>query len=52
MIETARVRLRPWRERDRAPLAAMHSDEEVMADYGAQPFVSLVWAARPEMDCS
>ncbi|WP_397400166.1 GNAT family N-acetyltransferase [Phenylobacterium sp.] len=34
MIETARVRLRPWRESDRAPLAAMHSDEEVMADYG------------------
>ena len=34
MIETARVRLRPWREPDRAPLAAMHADEEVMADYG------------------
>lgn len=34
MIETARVRLRPWRESDRAPLAVMHSDEEVMADYG------------------
>jgi RimJ/RimL family protein N-acetyltransferase len=34
MIETPRVRLRPWRESDRAPLAAMHSDEEVMADYG------------------
>lgn len=34
MIETARVRLRPWRELDRAPLAAMHSDAEVMADYG------------------
>jgi RimJ/RimL family protein N-acetyltransferase len=34
MIETARVRLRPWREADRAPLAAMHLDEEVMADYG------------------
>ena len=34
MIETARVRLRPWREPDRAPLAAMHSDADVMADYG------------------
>jgi RimJ/RimL family protein N-acetyltransferase len=34
MIETARVRLRPWREPDRAPLADMHADEEVMADYG------------------
>ena len=34
MIETARVRLRPWREPDRAPLAVMHADLEVMADYG------------------
>jgi RimJ/RimL family protein N-acetyltransferase len=34
MIEAARVRLRPWREPDRSPLAAMHTDEEVMADYG------------------
>lgn len=34
MIESARVRLRPWREPDRVPLAALHSDAEVMADYG------------------
>lgn len=34
MIQAARVRLRPWQAMDRAPLAAMHADEEVMADYG------------------
>lgn len=34
-IETPRFRLRPWEERDRAPLAAMHADPEVMHDYGA-----------------
>lgn len=32
-IETERLRLRPWRETDRVPLAAMHADAEVMADY-------------------
>ena len=34
MIETERLTLRPWDEADRAPLAAMHADAEVMADYG------------------
>jgi RimJ/RimL family protein N-acetyltransferase len=34
VIETERLTLRPWEEADRAPLAAMHADEEVMADYG------------------
>jgi len=34
MIKTARTVLRPWRETDRVPLAAMHADKEVMADYG------------------
>jgi RimJ/RimL family protein N-acetyltransferase len=33
-IRTPRLILRPWREADRAPLAAMHADPEVMADYG------------------
>lgn len=33
-ITTDRLVLRPWRESDRAPLAAMHADVEVMADYG------------------
>ena len=34
MIQTARAKLRPWQESDRAPLAQMHADAEVMADYG------------------
>ena len=34
MIETARLILRPWTDRDRAPLAAMHADPEVMWDHG------------------
>ena len=34
MIETARLFLRPWTDRDRAPLAAMHADPEVMWDQG------------------
>ena len=34
VIETQSLRLRPWREADRAPLAAMHAHPEVMADYG------------------
>ena len=34
MIKTARTVLRPWRDTDRASLAAMQADEEVMADYG------------------
>ena len=33
-LETARLTLRPWDEADRGPLAAMHAEEEVMADYG------------------
>jgi RimJ/RimL family protein N-acetyltransferase len=34
MIETPRLRLRKWEERDRAPLAAMNADPEVMRDLG------------------
>jgi RimJ/RimL family protein N-acetyltransferase len=34
MIHTARLTLRPWRETDRASLAAMCRDPEVMWDYG------------------
>lgn len=33
-IETERLLLRPWREDDLDPLAAMQADAEVMADYG------------------
>ncbi|MFO1162350.1 MAG: GNAT family N-acetyltransferase [Reyranellaceae bacterium] len=34
MIETHRLRLRPWREDDRDAFAALHADPEVMADLG------------------
>lgn len=34
IIETPRLRLRPWREGDRAAFAALHADPEVMADLG------------------
>lgn len=34
MIETARLRLRPWDEADRAAFAALHADPAVMQDYG------------------
>lgn len=34
MIETARLRLRPWRESDRAPYHAIKSDPLVMATLG------------------
>lgn len=33
MIETERLILRPWRDEDRAPLASMHADPEVMHDH-------------------
>lgn len=33
-IQTERLLLRPWRDEDLAPLAAMQADPEVMADYG------------------
>lgn len=33
MIETERLILRPWRDEDRGPLAAMHTDPEVMHDH-------------------
>ena len=33
MIETERLLLRPWRHEDRAPMAAMLADPEVMWDY-------------------
>ena len=32
VIDTRRVRLRPWRETDREALATMHADPEVMLD--------------------
>jgi RimJ/RimL family protein N-acetyltransferase len=34
MLQTARVRLRPWQEHHRAAFAALHSDPVVMADLG------------------
>ena len=34
MIETARLRVRPWRDSDRAPFAAMGQDAEVMRYLG------------------
>lgn len=34
MIETQRLRLRPWRSDDRDAFAALLADPEVMADYG------------------
>jgi ribosomal-protein-alanine N-acetyltransferase len=34
VIETARLLIRPWQEGDRAPIAAMQADPEVMWDYG------------------
>ena len=34
VIRTSRLLLRPWQETDRATLAALHSDPEVMQDYG------------------
>ena len=33
MIETARLVLRPWEERDRAPFAAINADPEVMRHF-------------------
>jgi RimJ/RimL family protein N-acetyltransferase len=33
-IDTARLRLRCWRDSDRAALAGMHAHPEVMLDYG------------------
>ncbi|WP_160119714.1 GNAT family N-acetyltransferase [Rhodovarius lipocyclicus] len=35
MIETARLRLRPWREEDRPALAAMNADPQVMRHFPA-----------------
>ncbi|MDD2862337.1 MAG: GNAT family N-acetyltransferase, partial [Acidiphilium sp.] len=32
IIRTARLRLRPWLDRDREAFAAMHSDPDVMVD--------------------
>jgi RimJ/RimL family protein N-acetyltransferase len=34
LIETPRLRLRPWTDADRAPFAALHSDPDVMRDQG------------------
>jgi RimJ/RimL family protein N-acetyltransferase len=34
VIRTPRLRLRPWDESDRVELAALHSDPDVMLDYG------------------
>jgi RimJ/RimL family protein N-acetyltransferase len=36
MIETDRLLIRPWRDEDRAPMAAMQADPEVMWDW--RPF--------------
>ena len=38
MIETPRLILRRWEERDRAPFAAMNADAEVMYDLGGPIF--------------
>jgi len=34
MIETLRLRLRPWREQDRDAFIALHNNPDVMADLG------------------
>jgi RimJ/RimL family protein N-acetyltransferase len=34
LLETARLRLRPWRDSDRDGFAALHADPDVMEDYG------------------
>ena len=34
MLQTARLKLQPWRERHRESFAALHADPEVMADQG------------------
>jgi RimJ/RimL family protein N-acetyltransferase len=34
LIETPRIKLRPWRESDRSVFAALHADREVMHDAG------------------
>jgi RimJ/RimL family protein N-acetyltransferase len=34
LIETPRLRLRPWRDSDRPAFAALHADREVMHDAG------------------
>ena len=48
VIETERLILRPWRDADRAPFAAMSADPAVMDDAGrgAQPRAG----ARPDID--
>lgn len=46
-ITTERLALRPWRDEDLAPLGAMQTDPEVMADYGGpQPLE----ASRAKLD--
>jgi len=37
IIETTRLRLRPWREGDRGDFAAMHADPDVTVDYASGP---------------
>ena len=49
-LEGPRLRLRPWRPEDRAPLAALHADPEVMR-YFTAPLTrseSDAWATRQE----
>ncbi len=48
MIETARLRLRPWQDGDRAPFAAMSADPEVMRYlmHPASPDVVDAWIDR------
>lgn len=45
MIETQRLRLRPWRDDDRAPLAVIHADPEVMDWLGVGPLSAAESAA-------
>jgi RimJ/RimL family protein N-acetyltransferase len=40
MIDTSRLRLRPWKDADRAAFAAMNADPEVMHDLGGPISVS------------
>lgn len=48
ILETARLRLRPWRPEDLAPFAALNADPEVMAYFPAplDPAASDLLAAR------
>jgi RimJ/RimL family protein N-acetyltransferase len=57
MIETPRLILRRWEDRDRAPFAAMHTDarlklhrdpsRDFTADFGGGDWHGWMWVARP-----